>query len=269
MVSANPPTFFPVFEETLYLNLGKVAAEDAMAAEATAAVVAAAEAPRARTTGATATSVVGALPPAGSDRWFLQALLQTVSENEPSIGDHDLLALAQLPVDWPRVWKYALRHRVEHLRFVRDDHRERKRRMLRVRRHGDHLHDAGAVAGDADLAQRTVHRGRQPPPPPPLLQPKQKQAQRHDLVAMFEHFKEAVEQCGRRVTQRVLGLFRQKYRRTVAKRDLARLIALHSPSKWTPKGAKSNTDKKKQKKTTRKKGETERVTETKSKNAAD
>ena len=55
-----------------------------------------------------------------------------------------------------------------------------------------------------------------------------------DRVArLVEHFGEAVRRCGHRLTSEVLRVFRKIHGAPVGKRDLARLVALHAPSKAT------------------------------------
>lgn len=54
----------------------------------------------------------------------------------------------------------------------------------------------------------------------------------------WSHFGEAVRRCGHRVTSEVFGLFRRIHGSPVGKRDLARLVAMHAPSKAAALGRK-------------------------------
>lgn len=216
---ATPVSFFPVFEETLYLNLGKAVAEDAV-------------------------STSRSLLPRDSpfvrrhplDRWFSKALAQTVSENEPLVSTGDILNLALLPVDPRRVRLRAVDHHLDHLRFVDAAHREDKRRLLghaedrrtREREGGGEADESNDRTGKATTSQARKGDTEE-----------SEWARFSDRVAqMVAHFGEAVRRCGHRVTSEVFGLFRRIHGSPVGKRDLARLVAMHAPSKAAALGRK-------------------------------
>lgn len=218
-------TFFPVFKEALYLNLGKVAAERSDVAAF------AAKAATAGVAGAAGVAGGGRRVDAGTvDMWFAEAFVLTVSENDEHLTLHDMLELAHLPVDLQRVHGHAVYHNLDHLRFVDDLHRVRKRGLLldegeeNEDEEGLEDDDEGDESGTENSRRRRRRRGGG--------------GAFHKMTHMVEHFAQAVKECGNRLDAGVLGAFKRKLeqkrgRKRVGKRRLACLIAMHVPAKST------------------------------------